>query len=194
MKCLFLDLASHDALLACVAEHKTIAHTSVHARIGDDELLPMIEQTLKEAGWSYRDLDQVACVVGPGGFTSLRVAVAFANTLADQLDIPAASVHLSDLYFARLRDTTDETYWLHSTKKDQLFVCGEEWKEPTLIHVDELATFNPSLWCGELIDEHRGVIDADPLGLLPITDVLPAFLQKQDYQRKLLVPWYGRGW
>ncbi|MFH0851499.1 MAG: hypothetical protein V1876_02005, partial [Candidatus Peregrinibacteria bacterium] len=153
MRAAFLDLASHRGLLACVTEEKVLASGPIDHRIGDHELVPLFEKTLKEAGWKSGDLTHVACVVGPGGFMSLRVAVAFANTLIHQLKIPGAGIHLSDLVAARvchgepclpaearkrrpgrtMTDTPvpsfdraqDDTFlWLHSTKKHELFVRG----------------------------------------------------------------------
>ena len=194
MKILFLDLASHDALIACVDDQKCVASESVHARIGDHELIPMTEKVLKSAEWKFEDLESIACIVGPGGFTSLRVAVTYANVLADQLGVPTAGVHLSDLYLARSQDP--EVYWVHSTKKDQLFIRGGQWKEPTLISVEEIRNPKSEIrnWMGELIDEHREKIESDSIDLQPISDVLPELLHAQKYGQELLHPWYGRGW
>ncbi len=214
MRCLFIDLASHDALLACVTERRVSSSRSVHSRIGDHELIPLVESLLSEAGWRYEDVTHVACVIGPGGFTSLRVALAFANVLADQLGIPLAGIHLSDLYRVRVgdRDRKEEVYWLHSTKRDQLFICGGKWKEPTLIDIHSLSPIPqysnphspvfqsptpnpyPILWMGELIPEHRAKIGTDPVQLTSLTEILPAFLAAQTYSKKSLQPWYGRGW
>lgn len=101
MRYLFLDLASHSGLLACVEDQTIKASEPVDHRIGDHELIPLFEKTLDAAGWKAADLTHIACVIGPGGFMSLRVAVAFANTLMHQLKIPIAGIHLSDLYAAR---------------------------------------------------------------------------------------------
>lgn len=189
MKCLFLDLASHTALLAAVTDDAVKASESVQARIGDHELLPLIEKVVADASWSYADLEGIACVVGPGGFTSLRVAVTCANTFADQLSIPSAGIHLSDLYRARARE--DDIYWMHSTKKDQLFIRGGQWDEPTLLSLDEIPD---GKWMGELIDEHREIVDSDPVDLLSRKDVLPGLLATQTFDTEILHPWYGRGW
>ncbi|MCA9370371.1 MAG: tRNA (adenosine(37)-N6)-threonylcarbamoyltransferase complex dimerization subunit type 1 TsaB [Candidatus Peregrinibacteria bacterium] len=198
MHILFLDLASHDALIACCTDESVVAFESVHARISDAELIPMVESVLQKAGWTYEDLTHIACIVGPGGFTSLRVAVTYVNVLADQLGIPSAGVHLSDLYRERAKSLKlkAEIYWLHSTKKDQLFICGGKWQEPTLITLDELRMTNDELqrWCGELIEEHHDIVHCDSIPLKPVTDVLPALLAAQTFEKKLLTPWYGRGW
>lgn len=115
MKILFLDLASNassllgtssqtpnqGACIACVSEKKTESIRFIDHRIGDAGIMPVIDEVLKEAGWTDHDLTHVACVTGPGGFTSLRMAVTLANTYSDQLGIAMAGINLSDLYKSR---------------------------------------------------------------------------------------------
>ncbi len=202
MQCLFVDLASHDGVLACVADDSVASFRTVDQKIGDNELIPLAEATLRDVPWTYEDLTHVACVVGPGGFTSLRVAVAFANTLADQLGVPLAGVHLSDLTAARA-DVAD-FLWLHSTKKQELFVRGfgssaAFWPEATLVTMEGFLARAPreGLWAGELLPEHRDIIALRGLRELPLqgtSDVLPSFLAQRRYGKNLLQPWYGRGW
>jgi tRNA threonylcarbamoyladenosine biosynthesis protein TsaB len=47
-----------------------------------ERLLPALDELLAEAGATAKDLRGVACCVGPGGFTSLRIGVATAEGLA----------------------------------------------------------------------------------------------------------------
>ena len=47
-----------------------------------ERLLPTLDELLAEAGATPKDLSGVACCVGPGGFTSLRIGVATAEGLA----------------------------------------------------------------------------------------------------------------
>ena len=47
-----------------------------------ERLLPALDELLSEAGATAKDLSGVACCVGPGGFTSLRIGVATAEGLA----------------------------------------------------------------------------------------------------------------
>ncbi|MEQ8766414.1 MAG: tRNA (adenosine(37)-N6)-threonylcarbamoyltransferase complex dimerization subunit type 1 TsaB [Planctomycetota bacterium] len=49
-----------------------------HAR----DLMPALEELMKEVGWSPEELDAVIVDVGPGSYTGVRVAVAAARTLA----------------------------------------------------------------------------------------------------------------
>lgn len=171
----------------------------------DDQLLPTLESALKQANWTDRDLTHIACITGPGGFTSLRVAVTLANTYGDQLQIPMIGINLSDLYKERLAVSDQRlAIWLHSTKKTHVFVRGFGdhaflWPEPVLISIEDLATQLPenAAIIGEILPEHREAISAkNPTypEIMPIVEVLPAFLSSQTYTQTPLVPWYGRGW
>lgn len=185
--------------MACV-DQRVLSYEQVSNRLPDDELIPLLNRTLQGAGWNLKDLTHIACIVGPGGFTSLRTAVTFANVLGDQLGIPTAGLHLSDVYAAREWGVggwgLDGVYWMHSTKKDQLFIRGGQWKEPTLVSLDEIqnSPFTIQHWSGELIDEHKEVIGGTQVQLASLQDVLPDLVSQADYSSEILHPWYGRGW
>lgn len=57
-----------------------------------EQLAPLIEQCLADAGLHRRDLTAVVAGVGPGPFTGLRVGLATARTLAHVLDLPLYGV------------------------------------------------------------------------------------------------------
>jgi tRNA threonylcarbamoyl adenosine modification protein YeaZ len=208
MKILFLDLASNSqtpnqgACIACVSDKKTESIRFIDHRLGDDSLMPFLDEVMKEAGWTDRDLTHIACVTGPGGFTSLRMAVTLANAYSDQLQIPIAGIHLSDLYKERLAVSHERLVWLHSTKKTQLFARsfhGDLWKEPTLVSVVDLVAQLPdgASITGEILPEHREAVSVKhPVYPVPaaIPEILPAFLADLPYTQSALTPWYGRGW
>ncbi|HLD64110.1 MAG TPA: hypothetical protein VI913_04430 [Candidatus Peribacteraceae bacterium] len=219
MHVLYIDLASHDGLIACSDGQAVLAEEHCNHRIGDHELLPLIEQTLQKArahvhgrhalpfgaaqdrpARVYDDVTHIACVTGPGGFTSLRVAVTCANVLSDQLNIPSAGVHLSDVHQAKAGAAP--FVWIHSTKQEELFArtFGDNtWPEP--VHLS-LADFMKSVprnlpWSGELIPEHQTLVKE--LGLKEtvaarIQSWLPQLLTSLPFENKLLLPWYGRGY
>ena len=57
------------------------------------EVLPLlVRETMDRAGHAMGDLDLIACGVGPGPFTGLRVGIALARAMADALDIDIAGV------------------------------------------------------------------------------------------------------
>ncbi len=205
MHTFFLNLASHSGILACVTDDRVVSSFAVDHRIDDAALVPHVEAVIKEAGWSYADLTQIACAVGPGGFTSLRVAVALSNALSSQLGIPVCGIHLSDLYESRITNLESRiAFWCHSTKKQELFIRGfgdvtKEFPEPQCVTLDDLQKVikKGSGWMGELIPEHRKIVDdagVQEVSLRPAEDVLPSFLKIQKYKSQILQPWYGRGW
>ncbi len=57
------------------------------------KLLPLIRQTLAEAGLATADLDGVAYTAGPGLVGALLVGAGVARSLAWALDVPAVGVH-----------------------------------------------------------------------------------------------------
>jgi tRNA A37 threonylcarbamoyladenosine modification protein TsaB len=210
MRCLFLDLASHGSaglttssgLLALVTEKEVLSSKDVDRKIPDHRLLALFEELLKETDMLHTNLTHLACIVGPGGFTSLRVASAFINTLAFANGIPSCGMHLSDLYAARLQGGSEDVLWLHSTKKHELFVRGfgmhkKKWPAPLHISLQECLESLPegALWMGELLPEHRTAMEEHGLGeapLMSVRDVLPVFLPSQEYDKSQIIPWYGR--
>lgn len=93
-------LAGTAALLA----HAVYSQIPLHAQYGGvvpelasrdhvRKLLPLIRQTLDEAGLEIRDLDGVAYTAGPGLVGALLVGAGVARSLAWALDLPAVGVH-----------------------------------------------------------------------------------------------------
>jgi len=65
-------------------------------RLGDNghsgTLLKDVENLMREAGWSYSDIDFIGTGIGPGSFTGVRVSVSTAKGLAMGLNKPIAPV------------------------------------------------------------------------------------------------------
>ncbi|MEZ5342539.1 MAG: tRNA (adenosine(37)-N6)-threonylcarbamoyltransferase complex dimerization subunit type 1 TsaB [Acidimicrobiales bacterium] len=57
-----------------------------------EEITPMVQRVLAEAGLCVADIDRLAVDVGPGRFTGLRVGLATIRTLAFALKIPVVGV------------------------------------------------------------------------------------------------------
>ena len=87
----FVTVALHDGD-SVVAE----ARSEQRMRHGE-QLAPLIEGVLRQAGVVSQDLTALAVGTGPGPFTGLRVGLVTARTLAMVLDVPAYGVCTLDV-------------------------------------------------------------------------------------------------
>ena len=205
---LFLNTAGNPNLLALCTNERTLAveHIDAHS---DAEIVPKIEKVLSDNNLEYSDLTRLACAIGPGGFTSLRIGITAINTLAYSLDLPSSGIHLSELWAARRQwqeargkrqDGNNSSFlWLHSTRRSQLFVkgFGEDAAEApiALMEIDDVLRLQGE-YVGELIEEHKKILsNCVPMPeakLLTLEEVLPQLLSGLKYQKQNLNPWYGR--
>ncbi len=81
-----VTVAVHDGseVVAEAASSSTMRH--------GEQLAPLVERVLGEAGTTPRELTALAVGVGPGPFTGLRVGLVTARTMAHVLDVPVYGV------------------------------------------------------------------------------------------------------
>lgn len=100
---LALDAALAGCSAALVEGDRVLAARAAYGDRGHAALLPpMVEEVLREAGLAATALDAVAAVVGPGGFTGLRAALALAEGLALGAGRPAIGVTTGEALAAAL--------------------------------------------------------------------------------------------
>jgi tRNA threonylcarbamoyladenosine biosynthesis protein TsaB len=88
-----------------------------------ETLLPLIDRAFSTAGWTKGQLDLVACCIGPGSFTGVRVGLSTAKGIALALDRPivgigslqamatAARAGAGKLVLALLEARQSEVFW-----------------------------------------------------------------------------------
>lgn len=191
MQTLFLDFCSHDKLIAIIAGGKVLASAHLEDHTDETSVLPAIEAVVKKAGCTMETLGRIAATTGPGGFMSQRVGLSIANALSWSLKIPIAGIHLSDLYAAR---TDEAATWIHSTKKELLFVRDlSRTEEPKLMTLKELSKME-GMYVGEVLPDQAKALVMKPYEKMAETlDVLPSLLSTLSYGMESLTPWYGRG-
>lgn len=192
MTTLFLDFASHKKFAAVIRDGKTCATVAIDDHAKEAELLPTLTMMLERAGVRLDELKRIAMTTGPGGFMSLRAGLSLGNALAWSLKIPVGGVHLSDLWQARAGRT--DVLWLHSTKRELLFVRKVD-SEPELKKFEGLsAELGARAYVGELIPEHANALSVTMASdLRSLEDVLPKLTDALSYTTPPLLPWYGRG-
>jgi tRNA threonylcarbamoyladenosine biosynthesis protein TsaB len=107
-----------------VVGHRSVAEKNVHA----EKLLPMVEEVLRDASLSVKNVDAVAVSIGPGSFTGLRIGLSTAKGLAIALRIPIVAVSTLDalayeLYRSDEKGTAVIACPLIDAKRDEAFFC-----------------------------------------------------------------------
>ncbi len=89
---LAFDCAVSGLGVAVVRDGAVLASAREEGREQAARLLPVIADVLRTAGVAPRALSLIACTVGPGSFTGVRVGLAAARGLAMALGIPLAGI------------------------------------------------------------------------------------------------------
>lgn len=92
MKILAIDTATERCSVALRIHGRVTERVVDTPRGHADLILPMVEEILREAGVSLRDLDGIAYGRGPGGFTGVRIAIGVVQGLAFGAALPAIGI------------------------------------------------------------------------------------------------------
>lgn len=108
-------------------------------------LMPAVERVIAEADLKLNELDFIACVVGAGSFTGIRIGVATVKALCFALSIPALSITSFDtLSYCE----KGERFAVIDAGHNGYYVCGYD--------KDDNVVFPPEYM---LEDDLKGVIE-----------------------------------
>lgn len=170
MLLLGIDTSSQAATAALVKDGAIICeYTLNQKKTHSAQLLPMIQQMLKAAGYAFSDVDAFACGVGPGSFTGVRIGVTTVKGFAQALSKPVISADsLETLAFGC---TPFEGLIVSAVfaRVDEVFCAAYEHGEsglitkiaPTVMTIDELLESLPDgkcLFVGDGAVMHKDLI------------------------------------
>lgn len=88
MKILAIDCCSSSCSAAVIDESNLLSLSLLDCGLGHSKtILVQIDQVLKNAGLTIRDIDYIAATVGPGSFTGIRIGVSTAKGLSQSTGI-----------------------------------------------------------------------------------------------------------
>lgn len=158
---LCIDTATRYAGIALAEDGHVIAQSVWHSRNNHTaELAPAVMKLLREADTEPRRLSGIIAVVGPGGFSALRVGLGLAKGLAESLDVPIAPVSALEVEAARHFEAEEGPLLpLLEVGRDRVAWCtferaGNGWRLAAEEQVTALAVMvqnapsNP-VYCGE---------------------------------------------
>jgi tRNA threonylcarbamoyl adenosine modification protein YeaZ len=196
-----VGLASAGQVLASTVVDDPHAHA--------EQLMPLVRQTLADAGFKVAEVTQVAVGVGPGPFTGLRVGVAAAATLAEVLGVPVLGVCSLDVLAQQAlpRLDAEESIVASDARRKELYwavysLLGERLRGPFVTAAEELPalpTCGPAARLYPLagsVNDAASQLDAGVLAAtadrLPRTSLEPLYLRRPDAEvpqrRKSVLP------
>ncbi|WP_210620381.1 tRNA (adenosine(37)-N6)-threonylcarbamoyltransferase complex dimerization subunit type 1 TsaB [Mammaliicoccus lentus] len=93
MTTLLIDTSNQPLAVAIMNENQILLnHQSNIKKNHSLQLMPVIENMLKEANFVPKDLTEIVVANGPGSYTGLRIGITTAKTLAYALNIPVYEV------------------------------------------------------------------------------------------------------
>ena len=91
MKILAISTSSSNASVSLLENDTVIKElNNTNERTHSEKLMPLIDELLKNCNISLSDIDLIACDVGPGSFTGIRIGVATVKAIAEVNQIPIA--------------------------------------------------------------------------------------------------------
>lgn len=180
LKILAVDTALGACSTAVLDGEKVLAHHFQEMARGHAEALaPMVEETIRQAGIDFAQLDRLAVTTGPGTFTGQRVGLAFMRAMKVALKIPLIGV--TTLEAMALGTGADRAAAIHDAKRDEAYLLlwekGETVLPPAVMPFEEalghIQSFGSCALCGTAAPAvHAALGDAFPLTAIRQPDAL----------------------
>ena len=92
MKILALDSVSDRLVIVACNGDKVASRFSEGNKRHNGAILPLVDEVLDELDMTVKDLGGVACVVGAGSFTGIRIGIATAEALATACNLKTIAI------------------------------------------------------------------------------------------------------
>ena len=94
MRILAMDTSSNICSVAIIEDGRVVKELHNESKLEHSQtLMPMIDEILRQTGRTLNDINLLACGVGPGSFTGIRVGIATVKAIADSKNIPIVGVN-----------------------------------------------------------------------------------------------------
>lgn len=142
---LFIDTAQERGLIALGNEKIVLAEANLTFGLHNSQTLYReLDALLKMAQITPKELELIACGVGPGSYTGIRVAAASAKALSFALQLPLVGISTlfgfipeSDGSFVAMLDARISGVYLQKGAKKQSHITYQS--EPKAVTLDQLA-------------------------------------------------------
>jgi tRNA threonylcarbamoyladenosine biosynthesis protein TsaB len=125
MRVLGIETATRRASVALWENGIAVAHLQAEQPMQHAErTLLLVDEALQKTGWPKGSIDLLACGVGPGSFTGVRVAIATAKGIALGLDRPIVGVGSLEAMARALLSPCKAAICMLDAKKGEVFLAA----------------------------------------------------------------------
>jgi len=174
MLILGIDSSAPTGAVALRNETEVIAtHQASVDTTHSEGLMPALDAMFRQTQYTLANVTAVACVIGPGSYTGLRIGIASAQGIAMPRQLPCIPVSAFDLYAnAALKAKTQTAIcvpviaarkgWVYTQKFTLNDNQATAVEEPQNIEIDELITQlqEPAILCGPGIAPYREMLSS----------------------------------
>ena len=173
MKILAIDTSSKICSVSILEDTDVILEKHIENELTHSQkLMPVIDQILKTAKLNLSDFDLLACSIGPGSFTGVRIGVSTVKAFSDVTSLPIVGVssleslaynslesnYKNDLVLSILDAKNDNVYYGLFKKEDNDFIKLEELGAKNINEmIDTLKKYHssPILLVGDGAEKHQ---------------------------------------
>lgn len=171
MKILSIDTSSSICSVSILEDKEVIKEKENNdIKTHSQKLMPLIDELFNECNIKLKDIDLIACCVGPGSFTGVRIGVSTVKAFADVMNIPVIGVtSLEGLaynvkkygYICSLIDAKNNNVYfgLFEFENDQYKIINKLKADNINNIIDELKQYNNITFVGDGAAIYKDIIE-----------------------------------
>jgi tRNA threonylcarbamoyl adenosine modification protein YeaZ len=138
---LFINTVDPQNKIFLVRNGKILGQSTWKAHQNEaNKLLPALQKLLQTVKKKWTDLTHILVVQGPGKFTSTRIGITVANTLAHELKIPVRGIDRLEMIMRRLYEKNKKIFPLNvyiESERGDFFIAHYKDVHQTLVKLIE---------------------------------------------------------
>lgn len=167
MKILAIDTSSEICGVCILEDNNLIDDNSIsNGMTHSENLMPLISEILERNNLKITDIELIACTVGPGSFTGIRIGISTIKALAEVNNIKIAGITSLEVLAGNISNA-DVKVSIIDARNDQVY-CGIFDNENNLIEdmiadsidntILKLKRYNNIVCVGNGADKHKDLL------------------------------------
>lgn len=176
---LSIDSATPVAGVAIIDQNVVLAESFLNTgNTHSQQLLPLIDRTLKEVKLTLKDMDGIVVSIGPGSFTGLRIGLATAKGLAQVTGLSLVAIPTLDALAQNLVDIGGFVCPILNARKGEVYTALYETENGEIKRLTEYQALKPQALCENIKKLDKRVTFLGD-GVLEYQDIIKSQLGEQ---------------